>query len=301
MAALTSHASARRTRGLTASPSLGWRVLLYVVLVAIALVDLFPIVWIGLSSFKTQGEIFRMPPTLLPADPTLSNYAEALALLPPGQQPLSDIPAGLANSLVIALASTAIMLVAGAMAGYAFARLRFPGRRVLLITLLSLRMLPGVVLAVPLFLLATLTHLFDTKLALVIVYSAFNLPFAVWLLTVFFQEVPRDLEDAALVDGCTRLTVLRHIYLPLSGPALATVGILGFLGAWNEFLFAVTLTSSAAAKTAPVALASMQAAFETRWAIMTAGAVLQSLPALLLVLVAQRAIVQGLTFGAVKG
>lgn len=275
--------------------------LFYLLLCTIAFIDLFPFIWILMSSFKTQLEIFRWPPTFLPENFIWDNYADALALLPAGQQPVSDIPYGLTNSIVISLISTACILVLGVLAGYAFGRLRFPGRRVLLITLMMLRMLPGIVLSVPLFILATRAHLYDTRLALIIVYTAFNLPFAVWLLSVFFQEIPSELEDAALVDGCTRASVLPRIYLPLSLPALATIAILSFLATWNEFLFAVTLTSSKTAKTTPVALASMQAAFQTRWAVMTAGAVLASIPVLLLLFFAQRYIVRGLTFGAVKG
>ncbi len=273
----------------------------YLLLCTIAFIDLFPFIWILLSSFKTQLEIFRWPPTFFPENFVWDNYADALALLPAGQQPVSDIPYGLTNSVVISLISTVLILVLGALAGYAFGRLRFPGRRVLLISLMMLRMLPGIVLSVPLFILATRVNLFDTRAVLVITYTAFNLPFAVWLLSVFFQEIPRELEDAALVDGCTRASVLPRIYLPLSLPALATIAILSFLATWNEFLFAVTLTSSKTAKTTPVALASMQAAFQTRWAVMTAGAVLASVPVLLLLFFAQRYIVRGLTFGAVKG
>lgn len=273
----------------------------YLLLLTIAFIDLFPFIWILLSSFKTQLEIFRWPPTFFPENFVWDNYADALALLPAGQQPVSDIPYGLTNSVVISLISTVLILVLGALAGYAFGRLRFSGRRVLLISLMMLRMLPGIVLSVPLFILATRVNLFDTRAVLVITYTAFNLPFAVWLLSVFFQEIPRELEDAALVDGCTRASVLPRIYLPLSLPALATIAILSFLATWNEFLFAVTLTSSKTAKTTPVALASMQAAFQTRWAVMTAGAVLASVPVLLLLFFAQRYIVRGLTFGAVKG
>lgn len=273
----------------------------YLLLCAIAFIDLFPFIWILLSSFKTQLEIFRWPPTFLPENFVWDNYADALALLPAGEQPVSDIPYGLTNSIVISLISTALILVLGALAGYAFGRLKFPGRRALLITLMMLRMLPGIVLSVPLFVMATRVNLFDTRLVLIIIYTAFNLPFAVWLLSVFFQEIPHELEDAALVDGCTRASVLPRIYLPLSLPAFATIAILSFLATWNEFLFAVTLTSSKTAKTTPVALASMQAAFQTRWAVMTAGAVLASIPVLLLLFFAQRYIVRGLTFGAVKG
>jgi multiple sugar transport system permease protein len=274
---------------------------LYLVLVLLAAIDIFPLFWIGLSSFKNQGEIFRYPPTFLPKLFTIGNYKEALALLPAGQQPLSEIPLGLQNSVVIASISTVFILIFGSLAGYAFARIRFPGRSVIFFILLCLRVLPGIVLVVPLFLMATQTRTFDTKFFLILVYTAFNLPLAIWLLTIFFQEIPSELEDAALVDGCDRWTALFSIYIPLSRPALATVAILSFMACWNEFLFAVILTNSVAAKTTPVALAAMQAAFQTRWAIMTAGAVLESVPAIILVIIAQQHIVKGLTMGAVKG
>jgi len=253
-----------------------------------------------LSSFKTQHEIFRMPPSFLPVDPVLSNYGDALALLPSGQEPVSEIFPGLLNSIKISATTTLILLVIASPAGYAFSKIHFPGKQLLLITLLMLRMLPGIVLAVPLYILATKTKMIDTKLLLIVIYTALNLPLTVWLLSVFFQEIPQDIEDAAVVDGCNRLSLLYRIYLPLSRPALATVAILGFLAVWNEFMFAVLLTSTAAAKTAPVALASMQATYKTRWAIMTAGGVLQTLPTLLIAFFMQRHIIKGLTLGAVK-
>lgn len=276
------------------------RLPIYAILILLAVIDIFPLAWIGISSIKTQGEIFRYPPTFLPEKIDLKNYQEALALLPRGVKPLSEIPIGLQNSLVIAGVSTVMILLVGSLAGYAFARIRFPGRNLIFFILLCLRILPGVVLVIPLFMMATFTKTFDTKFILILVYTAFNLPLAIWLLTIFFQEIPTELEDAALVDGCSRWSALFRIYLPLSRPALATVGILSFMACWNEFLFAVILTNSVTAKTTPVALASMQAAFDTRWAIMTAGAVLESLPAIILVIIAQRHIVKGLTMGAVK-
>jgi multiple sugar transport system permease protein len=277
------------------------RIPLYLILILLVIVDLFPLFWIGVSSFKTQGEIFRYPPSFLPKAATLANYQEALGLLPRGQQPLSEIPIGLRNSLIIAACATVLIMLFGSLSGYAFARIPFPGRGLIFFILLCLRMLPAVVLVVPLFLMATQTKTFDTKFFLIVVYTAFNLPLAIWLLATFFQEVPSELEDAALVDGCSRWTALFRIYIPLSRPALATVAILSFMAVWNEFLFAVILTNSTSAKTTPVALASMQAAFQTRWAIMTAGAVIECLPAIVLVLIAQQHIVKGLTMGAVKG
>ena len=276
-------------------------ILLYSGLIALAIITLSPYLWLALSSFKTEGEIFQMPPTTLPEEPVTINYERALNLTAQEGRASPLIFPGLVNSFQIATISTCILLILSSLAGFAFARLTFPGRTFLLVSLLILRMLPGIVLAVPVFVMAANTKLLDTKLVLIITYVAFNAPFAVWLLSVFFQEVPRELEDAALVDGCTKFKLLRHIYIPLSLPAIATVGILVFLSMWNEFLFGVLLTSTTAAKTAPVALASLISARDTRWGIMTAGGVLQTLPSLVVVIFAQRFIIKGLTFGAVKG
>ncbi len=277
------------------------QVAFYLVLIVFAVVDLFPYIWVLLNSFKSQLEIFAFPPTGLPLHPITDNYMQVFGVAPPGQQPISAIPSGLTNSIEIDVVTTIAVVIIAALAGYAFAKLRFPGRGFLLVLLLTLRMLPSIVLVVPLFILASNTHTFDTKLGLCITYSAFNLPFAVWLLSVFFQEVPQELDEAARVDGCSRFSVLYRIYVPLSLPALATIAILVFLNAWNEFLFAVVLTSSSASATAPVALAAMQSAFDTRFSVMTAGAIVQTLPAVIIVIFAQRYIIRGLTLGAVKG
>jgi len=277
------------------------QIMLYIGLTVLAFVTLFPYIWLALSSFKTEGEIFQRPPTVLPANPVILNYGRALNLMPQAGGATPMIFSGLANSFQVATISTFLLLIVACVGGYAFARLRFPGRTFLLIILLLFRMLPPIVLAVPLFVMAASTKLLDTKLLLVIVYVAFNAPLSVWLLSVFFQEVPRELEDAALVDGCNKFSVLYHIYIPIALPAIATVGILAFLSMWNEFLFGVLLTSTEASKTAPVALASLISARDTRWGIMTAGGILQTLPAIAVVIFLQRYIVKGLTFGAVKG
>jgi len=276
-------------------------ILLYSGLISLAIVTLSPYLWLAISSFKTEGEIFQMPPNILPEEPVTINYERALNLASQEGRATPLIFPGLVNSFQIATISTVLLIIVSCLAGYAFARLVFPGRTFLLILLLLLRMLPGIVLAVPVFVMAATTKLLDTKLVLIIVYTAFNAPFAVWLLSVFFQEVPRELEDAALVDGCTKFKLLRHIYIPLALPAIATVGILVFLSMWNEFMFGVLLTSTTAAKTAPVALASLISARDTRWGIMTAGGILQTLPSLVVVIFMQRFIIKGLTFGAVKG
>jgi multiple sugar transport system permease protein len=272
----------------------------YGFLVLITAIFIFPFAWILLSSFKPQREIFRMPPTLLPAEPTFQNYGQALGLSEDPEYGRADLPYTFRNSIIIGCLSTGVIVSFAVPAAYAFAKMNIPFRTPILISLLSLRILPGIVLVLPIFVLFQTLQLLDTYHALVITYSAINLPFAIWLLSVFFQEVPSDLEDAATVDGCGRLGVLRHIVLPLAAPAIAAIGILVFLNCWNEFLFALILTSTPAAKTMPIGLASLQSAYFTRWGVMTAGAVLQTLPAIAFVLFAQRYIISGLTLGAVK-
>jgi multiple sugar transport system permease protein len=273
----------------------------YGFLVLITAIFIFPFAWILLSSFKPQREIFRMPPTLLPVEPTFQNYGQALGLSEDPEYGRADLPYTFRNSIIVGCLSTGVIVSVAVPAAYAFAKMNFPFRTPILISLLSLRMLPGIVLVLPIFVLFQTLKLLDTYRALVITYSALNLPFAIWLLSVFFQEVPSELEDAATVDGCGRLGVLRHIVLPLAAPAITAIGILVFLNCWNEFLFALILTSTPAVKTMPIGLASLQSAYFTRWGVMTAGAVLQTLPAIAFVLFAQRYIISGLTLGAVKG
>jgi ABC-type glycerol-3-phosphate transport system permease component len=272
----------------------------YGLLVLITAIFIFPFAWILVSSFKPQREIFRMPPTLLPAEPTLQNYGQALGLNEDPEYGPTDIPYTFRNSVIIAFLSTGAIISVAVPAAYAFAKIDFPFRTPILISLLSLRMLPGIVLVLPIFVLFQTLKLLDTYPALVITYSALNLPFAIWLLSVFFQEVPSEIEDAATVDGCGRLGALRYIVLPLAAPAVTAIGILVFLNCWNEFLFALILTSTPTAKTIPLGLASLQSAYFTRWGVMTAGAVLQTLPAIAFVLFAQKYIISGLTLGGVK-
>jgi len=249
-----------------------------------------------ISSFKSQNEIFRMPPTFFPLKPTLRNYGEALDLV----KPLSHISHGLFNSILVATTSTIVVLLLSVFAGYALGRMRFFLRRPILISILLLGTLPAIVLVLPIYILMQSANLLDKKLSLIVVYSAFNLPFAVWMFSVLFQSVPYEIEEAGKMDGCGRRDLLLKITLPLSLPAVAVVGVIVFLNCWNEFLFALILSMSPAVKTTPVLLSEMKSAYYTRWSTMTAGAVLQTLPALVIVFILQRYIVRGLTLGALK-
>ncbi len=205
------------------------------------------------------------------------------------------------NSLLVASAVTVIALIVGSLAAYALIRLRFPYQRAMLIGILGTRMIPEISLIIPLYLFATRFGLFNSRAILVITYLSFALPFAIWLMAAFFDTIPLELEDAARIDGCNRLEILWKIILPISAPGLVSTGLFVFLTAWDEFFFALILTSTVAAKTVPVAIAEFSGRYVVDVGGMMTGGVLAAIPPVLLALLFQRYIVSGLTAGAVKG
>ena len=252
----------------------------------------FPIVWLVLGSFKPSKEVLDIS---LPTQPTLQNYRMVLDTFP--------IERYLRNSLVVALGSTSLSLVTGSLAAYGFARsrYRFTGQRGLLLFILMLRMLPGIALGIPLYLLFSRLQLVDRPPALILAHAAIQLPLVVWIMQQFFQDVPLELEEAGLVDGSTRLGVLYRIVLPLATPGLAVAAILAFLFSWNEFGLALILTSSPDLQTMPVALAQMNMLYGVRWDLLSAAAAMYIVPTMIMALLLQRYIVRGLTMGSVKG
>jgi multiple sugar transport system permease protein len=205
------------------------------------------------------------------------------------------------NSLVVASATTVIAISVGAIAAYAIAQLPLPSKRFILLLLVGMVTFPGIALTVSFFIIFRNLQLTDTYLALIIPYVAFSLPFAIWVLTNFFREIPGELAEQAEVDGCTPLQALRRIVLPLAMPGLSTAALLVFIGAWNEFLFALTFTSTSRAETIPVAIFNFAGVHEVPWGEISAGSEVVTLPIIALVLIFQRRIVQGLTAGALKG
>jgi multiple sugar transport system permease protein len=208
---------------------------------------------------------------------------------------------GIFNSLVAATATAALNLILGTLAGYSFARLRFPGRMPLLLMYLGSRMVPGIALIVPLYLTIKTFHMLDNLVALSLTYLTLTLPFTIWLMKNYFQGIPQSLEEAAQVDGCTWAQMLWTILIPVAAPGLAAAAIFAFMTAWNDYLFAVILTTTMASKTAPVVVAGFVTDVTTARTLMATGGVLAVLPPLLLALMCQRLIVQGLTSGGVKG
>ena len=256
---------------------------------------LAPVYWMITISFKNEIDHFAMPPKWFSFTPTVQHYHDAFVMRSFGQY--------LLTSAIVAVVSTFFALVLGTLAAYALTRFRLPydlSRR-LSLWILSTRMFPAIVTAVPLFLMMRDLRLLNTKASLIIVYTAFNLPFVVWMMRGFFAEVPRDLEEAALVDGDSRLGALVRIVLPLVSPGLAATAVFCLIVSWNEFLFALVLTQTDASMTLPVGIAGRVTQFEIKWGVMSAAAVVAMMPILVFALAMQRYLVRGLSLGAVKG
>ena len=260
-----------------------------VVLAALAFF-LLPVLWIFLTAFKSQGEVFHYPPVFWPKQIDFRHYSSILG--GPGGHALKD-------SLVVASANTALSLLVGVPTAYSISRFRVGGQN-LAFWILSVRMFPPVASAVPLFLLFRTYGLLDTYWALIIAYLTFNVPFVVWFVKGFFDDLPRDLEEAALVDGATQWRAFTGIALRLAVPGIVTSALLAFVFSWNEFLLALFLTRSQV-RTLPVALANLVGGHEIQWGEIGALTVIAIVPVVALALALQRYVVRGLTFGAVKG
>jgi len=261
----------------------------------VVLFSLAPFLWQVVTSLKPSNEIFSRPVRYIPSHLDLSAYVKIFSRHPFARQIL--------NSVFIACAGTFLCLFASSLASYALARLRLRGGRGFLLFLLFLSLFPPVVLIVPLYEMVSTFGLMNNYLALIIPYAALNVPFATWVLTSFFRQIPEALEDAAKVDGLSCLGILVRIILPLSAPALATTAILVFIFCWNEFLFALTFMTRATSRTVPVGIAMLSGAsqYEIPWDQISAATVLTTLPLVAFVVLFQRRIVEGLTAGAVKG
>jgi multiple sugar transport system permease protein len=260
-----------------------------------------PVAWLVISSISTRSELLSTPIHWIPQQPTFQNYINILA---PGQstsEVAKTFRITLLNSLLVASSVTLIALTLGSLASYALIRLRFPFRQTMLVGILGTRMIPEISLVIPLYLFATRFGLFNSPVILIITYLSFALPFAIWLMAAFFNTIPVELEDAARIDGCNRIETLFRIIMPISAPGLVSTGLFVFLTAWDEFFFALILTSTVSAKTVPVAIAEFTGRYVVDVGGMMTGGVLAAIPPVILSLIFQRYIVSGLTAGAVKG
>lgn len=251
---------------------------------------LFPIIWIFTISIKTQRDAFSMPPVWF-FEPVWSNYTEIWQT--------AGFSRAFQNSVIVTIIGVLLALVAGIPAAYALNRLSFRGKKMLRIWLLVAYMFPEFLFIIPMYVLYQRLGLYDTQIGLAIVYQVFVLPFAIWLLRGFFEDVPTEIEDAALIDGCSRFQILRRIYIPLTAPGIAATAILMAIWIWNELTIALALTFDAS-KTVTVAVAGFRGYASINWGGMTAASIVSIIPMLAFAAIAQRYIVEGLTLGAVK-
>ena len=282
-------------------PSKRFLVLIHIAAVVMALVVLAPFAWLIISSISPPKELLDTHPHWWPDNPTLSRYEAIFASDAGAGDVATSFRKAMMNSFIVAVATTVISLVVGSLGGYAFARLRFRLRRTSLFAFLAIYMLPPIALVIPLYLTLARLGLLDTKTGLVLTYCSIVTPFCLWTMSNYFLSLPADLEEAARVDGCTRMGALFRIILPLARPGLLTTGMFGFLLAWDEFLFSLIFTSTTQAKTIPVAIAEFTGKYSSDFGLIAAGGVLATIPPLVLALLFQRYIVGGLTSGAVKG
>lgn len=268
-------------------------ILFYTLVAVVVIFSVFPFYYAIVTSFRSGQELFN--PSVFPTSFTTGNYFSIFKEQPFGLNIL--------NSVIVATSVVVLSLIIAVTASYALARIHFRGRGLLLMTILSVSMFPQVAILSGMYELIRSMGLYNSLPGLIIPNTVLTLPFTVWVLTTFMKELPKELEEAAVVDGASPLTIVRRIFLPLMWPAMVTTGLLAFIGAWNEFLFALTFTLSNEVRTVPVAIALMSGAteYELPWGNIMAASVLVTVPIVVLVLVFQRKIVAGLTAGAVKG
>lgn len=272
---------------------------LWIVTFLLMLVMCVPGLWVVLSGFRPNSEILAKPAIWIPKDLTLQNFAEIFGF---GQEQVAiPVLAYFTNSLVIALTSTAIAILIGMSGGYAFARFRFAGKNSLFLGLMLSRTVPGIALSLPVFMIWSKLGLIDTKMGIIIVYVAINVPFTIWLIDGFFRQIPKEMNEAAQVDGCTRWQAFWKIEFPLARSGIASAGVFAFLTSWNEYALVSQLSRSTDSKTLPVGLMDFTSQFTINWAGMCAMAVIIIVPALILTFIVQKHLIAGLTFGGVKG
>ncbi|MGE5623734.1 MAG: carbohydrate ABC transporter permease [Methanocella sp.] len=267
--------------------------LLYLALVAVTAAVLFPLVWMLSTSLKTEPETFRLPPTWIPRQPTVQSFVTIWKL--------KNFARYFLNTAVVAVAATGLSLLLSVPASYAFARFRFRGARLLLSLILVTQMLPSILLVIPYFSLMRVLGLLNTHLALILAYASFSLPFCTWMLRGFFATIPKELDEAAMVDGCSRLQAVVRVVVPLAVPGLGATSLFTFLLAWNHYLFSLALATNDNMYTVSVGLGAMMGEFRIAWNELMAAALVATIPTLIVYSFLERYFVQGLTGGAVKG
>lgn len=265
---------------------------LHLPMAAIVLFAIGPYLWMLLTSLRVESTLFSPQRTLLPDTLTTANYLRLFTK--------TTFTVNLLHSLIVALGTVALGLALSITAAYAFSRYRFAGRRALMLTFLLVNMFPIILLIIPLFVTMRVLGLLDTHLALVLAHSTFSIPFATWMMTSYFDAIPRSLDEAALVDGCTPLGAMFKVVLPLALPGVIATGIYIFITSWNEYLYASILAGQNV-RTLTVAVQTLIGEYEIAWGLLTAGGVIGALPVTVLFLLIQKRLIAGMTQGAVKG
>ncbi len=269
----------------------GWTIATYVALIFFVFWTVVPFIWMVLASLKTNKEIYD-DFTILPNSVYFGHYASLMG---------GKFAIWLRNSTYVSTVATVLSITLGALGAYSITRLRFSGRRTVALGLIFTYLIPQSLLFIPLFQIVARLQLADTLGALMLVYPTITLPFCTWMLVSYFRSIPVELEEAALIDGCTRLGVLFRIVLPLSGPAIVVVCLFSFTQAWNEFLYALVFTNSLASRTLTVGLTQMLGEDVFYWGQMMAGALITAVPPVVMYTLAQRLVIKGLVVGGVKG
>ncbi|MEO5700883.1 MAG: carbohydrate ABC transporter permease [Casimicrobiaceae bacterium] len=271
----------------------GRRATVWLAAIIVAVNGFFPAVWILLTSLKTETELIQTPITYWPLAPTLDNYATAFTAQP--------ILRFMWNSLVVATLSTVLCVLVSALAAYALTRLRMPHRNLIMSVLLAIAMFPLISLMVPLFKVMRELGLLNTYPALILPYAVLSLPVCTLVMASFFQDIPPDLEAAAMVDGCSRVGALFRVVVPLSAPGVFTAAILAFVNAWDEFLLALTLMNRVSMRTLSVGITLYQGEFAFPWPLISAALIIAIVPISILIALFQERVVGGLTAGGMKG
>jgi multiple sugar transport system permease protein len=272
--------------------------IVYVVLFIAIIAAIFPVAWMILTSFKTRVQIFSIPPTLI-FKPTLANYQEMFAAKGSARYSQEGYLKYIINSLVIATISTLVSLFIGSLAAYSLSRFRFWRHEDIAFWILSTRMAPAAAAVLPFYLILKTFHLLDTQAGLIIVYTVFNLAFVIWMMRSFFDEIPRELDEASMIDGCSRFRSLVKVIFPLSAPGIVATAVFCMIFSWNEFYFALILTGTRA-RTLPVAATGLITPSETLWGLICSIGTFMFIPLLIFAWFLQRYLLRGLTFGAIK-
>jgi multiple sugar transport system permease protein len=272
--------------------------IVYIVLGIAVFSAIFPVSWMILSSFKTRIQIFSIPPTFV-FKPTFSNYQEMFAAKGSARYSQEGYLKYILNSLIIATFSTLFSLLIGSLAAYSLSRFRFWHHEDIAFWILSTRMAPAAAAVLPFYLILKTFHLLDTQTGLILVYTVFNLAFVVWMMRSFFNEIPRELDEASMIDGCSRIGSLIKVIFPLASPGFVATAVFCMIFSWNEFYFALILTGTKA-RTLPVAVTGLITPSETLWGLICAIGSFMFIPLLIFAWFLQRYLLRGLTFGAIK-